>query len=94
MGFYVNPPDMTKEEWLAKEAKPVTDLFVDYASVPKDMALVCLVQNAFFTAAGIVISQCDFEEFSAKGDRRPKSWFIVEREKLYGVSEVTPEWFA
>ena len=50
MGFYVNPPDMTKEEWLQKHGQ-VTE--TPAWPVPEGTILVCLVKNPTFTAAGI-----------------------------------------
>lgn len=78
MGFYVNPPDMHKEKWLAlhgiRTAAPET--------FEKDGHLaVCLVDNGMFRAAGIAYDKCELEDFK-RPDGRPKMWFWVPKNLL------------
>ena len=62
MGFYVNPPDMTKEEWLQKHGQ-VTE--TPTWPAPEGTISVCLVDNEPFTAAGIAYCEQEFYAFMA-----------------------------
>lgn len=87
MGYYINPPDMTKEAWLMQHAL-AAQRFPPKRNTDFDAAVVvCLVQNPDFTAAGICYSQAELERF-AQPDSRPKSWFLVpvtDLQKVMGV---------
>jgi len=80
MGYYINPPDMDKERFLA-------DTGTLYKFIPEkhrdgDMIVVCLVDNGDFTAAAICYNQDELEAFSDLGDPRRKVWFGVPLDKL------------
>ena len=82
MGQYINPPDMSKEDWLAKygqEVEPVFPLEDD------SKALICLVENPFFTAAAVCFDQGEWDEFTRRDDPRPRRWFIVPKTELQSV---------
>lgn len=74
MGFYINPPNCSKEDFLVKHgtflgAAPATHR-------EGDNIAVCLVDNGGFTAAGIAIDQRERNDF-AREDGRAKVWFHV-----------------
>jgi len=80
MGWYINPPEQTKEEWLQDNG----DFFG--FEVPKnhfvnDKVAVCLIGNAGFTAAAIAVDKSEFMAFQQE-DGRPKLWFMVSVDKL------------
>lgn len=80
MGYYINPPDMTKEEWLSQFGKPIqtpNDYDFSGPNLP-----VCLVDNGWMTAAGIVPHKRELEAFTDKNDLRPKKWFDVAKADL------------
>ncbi len=61
MGYYVDPPEGTKEEWLIDHGLEVTgDLKWGH---PPETVLVCLVDNGPFTAAGICCNEAEFNKF-------------------------------
>lgn len=84
MGCYINPPDMSKEEWLVRNGKP----FLGPAKITQDTVPVCLVDNGIFTAAGVGFSEEEVEEFNNSSDRRPKTWYTVRREDVREVSDL------
>lgn len=80
MGYYINPKDETKEQFLIREGKPI--LPQEGIAISKDGVPVCLVQNNGFTAAGIAYDRQELEAFQYPGDQRPKLWFSVPLESL------------
>lgn len=62
MGHYINPPNMTKEEWLQEHGQ-VTE--TPAWPAPEGTIPVCLVKNPTFTAAGIAYCEQEFYEFRA-----------------------------
>jgi hypothetical protein len=92
MGYYVNPITESKESFLLREGQRV-DKPDSYNRIPRDKALVVLVDNGMFTAAGVAYSQDEFEAFTDLRDGRRKSYFVVERDKLYPVSDITSDIF-
>ncbi len=64
MGYYVDPPTGTKEEWLDFHGVEVMPGDLSWGHSP-DTVLVCLVDNGPFTAAGICYNEAEFNEFRA-----------------------------
>lgn len=93
MGAYINPPNMTKEQWLQENAEMMPDP-PHYVDRRTGLAAVCLVHNvegentALFTgtAAAIAYSRDEFIRFFRPGDLRDKEWFIAPISKLKEVS--------
>jgi hypothetical protein len=82
MGYYINPRDCTKEEWLAKYGTRYTSSVKAHTTKDGNAdVLVCLVDNGPFTAAGIAYSDDERDAFAAP-DGRPKLWYLVNRELL------------
>lgn len=81
MGYYINPPDMTKEEFLAKHGQPLPNPaafdFQQAAALP-----ICLVDNGWMTAAVICYNARERDVFLHDTSGRPKKWFTVSRELL------------
>ncbi len=86
MGYYINPPDMSKEEWLAKngiECAPETAKA--HSMKGSTIRVVCLVDNFEFTAAAIAYTDEERDHFfypDRSGFQRPRKWYLVEVEKL------------
>lgn len=80
MGYYINPPNMTKEEWLAFNGRKLSGAPARHRF--EDDVAVCLLDNGAFTAAGICYSQQELEAFQGSDGRR-RRWFYVHREKIY-----------
>ena len=66
MGYYINPPNETKEEWLNDNGLEVTgpEWGLLASNFPGGV-YVCLVDNGPFTAAGICYNEAEFNEFRA-----------------------------
>lgn len=81
MGYYINPPDMTKEQFLKKHGKLLTQVEIKDFDFSSDSLPVCLVDNGAFTAAGIGYDAHEVQAF-LHPDHRPKTWYAVSRENL------------
>lgn len=89
MGFYINPTNMTKENWLKDNSVAVMFSPPDWKTVrEKNLIPVCLVNNGPFNAAGICYSEREMNAFNLPTDEREKVWCIVPQEKIY---EIMPE---
>lgn len=86
MGYYINPSDMSKEQFLEENGHLITARRVeDVLSGKLFDGLcfpVCLVSNGAFTAAGIVYCSEEAKDFQGKDDPRPKIWYAVPKSKL------------
>lgn len=92
MGYYIDPVDCTKEQWLKQHGVRL-DAAPDWSAVRKDDRLpVCLVDNGLFTAAGVAYSPNEQAAF-ARPDGRAKAWFSVAIADLRAVKAI-PDWFA
>ncbi len=80
MGYYINPPDTTKEAFLSMHGKLLDGPPTNYCD--GDKLAVCLVDNGIFTAAAIAYCQEELQEFSRTDDYRPKKWYYVTRDDL------------
>ena len=85
MGFYVDPPNETKEAFLKREGMVVPK--ADWDKVPKDMAIVVLVDNGAFRAAGIAFSEKEYHVFTDHNPRdpRPRTIYLVKKQALKDV---------
>lgn len=86
MGYYIDPPDMSKEKWLIENAKPSTKSACEEWSDFSTEVPVVLVDNGFFTAAGIAYDEREVNAFTQPDDKRSKVYFTVEKTKLFGVN--------
>lgn len=81
MIHYINPKNMNKEDWLEEnyEEKYSHLVVPDFRTITADRVLVCLVDNGHFTAAAVVNSQGDFDDFNRISDTRYKVWYLIKR---------------
>lgn len=80
MGYYINPREGTKEEWLEKHGEKFSGLMeadIIWAIKEPDQSIVVLVDNGPFTAAGIAYSRKELEAFVHPDDYRPKYIYLV-----------------
>lgn len=80
MGYYIDPPKQSKEDFLKENGIALhgAPRNFDFTS---DKLPVCLVDNDYFNAAGIAYCENELAAFS-RPDGRQKAWFLVTKEKL------------
>jgi hypothetical protein len=88
MGLYINPPtEISKSEWLLKEARPSNMAEVrsfQFTPMVKELPLV-LVDNGHFDALGIMFNSRERDSWLRSfddGDDRPHSFWFVAVEKI------------
>jgi hypothetical protein len=91
MGLYIDPPNMSKEQWLALNA--VTSSPVAPAKhYNGHLVAVCLVDNGMFTAAAIAYNEGELFRFRDDNSPRPKMWFQVPVKKIETLHGDAKEW--
>lgn len=88
MGFYIDPHDASKEDWLTANGREIKQadaktLFCDSQELP-----VCLADNGGWTVAAVAYAGREVDRLINGMDGRRNWWYAVPREKLY---EVCPE---
>ena len=81
MGFYINPKDCSKEEFLELYGNPATTAVIKQFDFSNDLLPVCLVDNGLFTAAGIAYAPAERDVF-IRDDGRHKRWYLVNKKDL------------
>lgn len=82
MGYYINPKQGTKEEWLAANATPITREEAAAFDFTSDLLPICLVDNYIFTAAGIAYDPQERNRFLHDLSARPRRWFSASKALL------------
>jgi hypothetical protein len=82
MGYYIETPAVHgKAQWIADnyEGEKLTFLPASYSDIPEGKALIGIVDNGIFEAAGFCFSEQEFATFADPQDHRPKTWVLIGR---------------
>ena len=87
MGYYIEVPNNKGKaaqivEMYGGEIIPQPDTF---DKVPQGKALICVVDNGLFEAAGYCFDSREFGEFT-RPDGRPKQWVLLDLIKAQKLS--------
>ena len=88
MGSYINPPNMSKEQWLSLNAIRINPKEVIEHNLRDGMLAVCLIDNIGFTAAAILYNISETIAFLKDDSGRPKQFFLAAKEDLLKVSDL------
>ena len=87
MGAYINPGNMSKEDWLIRYARPMTEgSFKSFQDFGGAFLPVVLVDNGFFTAAAIAFNDEEIRAFTRPGESRLRSFWLAPVDLLHDVS--------
>jgi hypothetical protein len=93
MGYYVNPVNESKEDYLERIGIQVDKL--SWEDIPSGCLPVVLINNGMFTAAGVAYDRREYEEFTNPRDVRQKKLYIVEIGELLkvtdGLAQILPD---
>lgn len=60
---------------------------MDMGVVPLGKALICVVENGLFDAAGLIYNEREFQKFAVEDTTgRPRTWLLMEREKAHQLA--------
>ena len=93
MGYYIQTSGRgSKVEALVRDHNAIkTYQPSSFEDIPEGKALICVVDNVAFEAAGLVYSQSELEAFTVPSDHRMKTWLLMDKAKaheLAGYKEV------
>ena len=81
-----------KAEYIAEEYDGILlDTPPMFEDITPDKAIICIIDNGPFEAAGFCFSQSELHDFLYR-DGRPRTWVIIDRKKaceLTGYEEVS-----
>ncbi len=83
MGYYIETSEnFNKGEELIKlyGAKPISQP-KNFKDIPEKQALIVVVNNGIFEAAGYVFDESEFQAFTQVDDLRPKRFLLMDLEK-------------
>lgn len=82
MGYYIEAPVLHgKAQYLAQayDAELLDAAPASYDAIPEGKGLVVVVDNGIFEAAGFCYSEDEFAEFTRPGERRPRTFVLMDR---------------
>lgn len=82
MGYYIEVPlNQKKAEQLVRlHGATIIPQPTDFSSIPSTEALICVVSNGPFDAAGVAYDEGEFNAF-LHPDGRPRVWLTIPRSK-------------
>ncbi len=89
MGYYIQCNEPTNKAQQLMEI-PGTEIIQSgvpaWSEIPNHKALVCVVQNGLFDAAGLIHSEGELEAFSLPHDVRFKTWLLMDKENAHELA--------
>ncbi len=93
MGYYIQGPSKGKVEMLMNQYgahwMPPAEAPLSYEEIPKDKAIVVVIENPLFEAAALCYNSREFEDlinFDVVDDPRPRTILIMDRAKAYELA--------
>jgi hypothetical protein len=93
MGYYIQTESHKQkaDQLVRVHGAEIIDKPTSFEQIPDNKALVCVVQNALFDAAGLAYSADEFHAFSCADDYRVKTWLLMERDLAYKLAGFVPK---
>lgn len=85
MGYYIEVPNNRNK---AEQMRTLHNAQVILqpkmlTEIPKDKALICVVENGTFDAAAIVFNQHELDDFIYDGTTRRKTWMLIDKQRAF-----------
>ena len=91
MGYYIQTP---KNNDKAQQLVDLHDAAIltkcpTFEEIPAGKALICVVENPTFEAAGLCYDRDELTAFTLPDDPRPRTWLLMEQAKAYKLAGYT-----
>jgi len=88
MGYYIPGPTHGKAQYIIENypGSYRLDTPPDFNSIPEDMAIIVVVNNGPFEAAGYAFSAEEYSLFRLEEDLRPKEYVAMPKKDAQEVS--------
>ena len=95
MGYYLQTEDdlhKSKAEQLLTmvPGSQIIDVPPAFDDIPSDMALICVVSNGSFEAAGLTYNKEELIRFTNDGTTRPKTWLLMPKQEAHDRAGYVP----
>ena len=94
MGYYIEIPgsNFNKAATIVREhgGELLSESPTSYAAIPVGKALIVVVDNGYFEAAGFCYNECEFRVFASPQEFRPRQYVLLDRvtaEQLSGYTK-------
>ncbi len=90
MGYYIEVPQAKNKaaQLVSIYKATIIPCPISFEDIPRDKALICVVNNQMFEAAGYCYSPSELQEFK-RLDGRPRQWLLMDKsitQKLTGFN--------
>lgn len=81
MGWYLNPTEITKHEFVEQHAQKVSYYGQRLNDIPEDKVLLCMLFNGGFEALGVGVNDAELKQWalSAPEDRRRRDYYLIDK---------------
>jgi hypothetical protein len=88
MGYYIQGPAHGKADMIVQEhgGRILASTPRSLSEVEDEEAIICVVDNGPFEAAGYAYSDDELRAFQEPSDFRPKTWVVMDKEKAEELS--------
>ena len=86
MGYYIQTDSThNKAAYLVSKfgGRALPQAPASFEAIPSDKALIVVVDNGMFEAAGLIYSPGEFAAFTSKDDLRPKQYVLLDKAVAY-----------
>jgi hypothetical protein len=91
MGYYIEVPNPThKAEQLVRLHGAELVLLPELFDFSGDYALICVVENGLFDAAGVAYSPSERDAFNNPDDTRDKVWLKLPKSVVLKLNPLVP----
>lgn len=86
MGWYIQGPALGKAKYIMDNHDAIRiPVPKSYSEIPEGYAMICVVLNGPFEAAGFAINESEFKVFTGLDDR-PREFLLMDRKKACELS--------
>lgn len=93
MGYYIQTDsNRDKAEYLVRNHAGLKLLRPPrtFAEIPADKALITVVDNFAFEAAGLCYDEGEFRDFTSPRDQRPRQYVLLDKDLAYKLAGYAP----